>query len=165
MDRNKIKHLLRLGCWGIFRHDFGGIFLGHKMHYMDLTQKYFYMCGSNILAIEDSKEDLTNSIKKSDLESLYPKIIFHPKENDECFVLAIGPVGNGVFGPMSFGFQPEELRYIPKDDYDEFIEKQIITLLWINKRGFLTHVKIPKDIMKLIFNLLKDSSGVNTGFV
>ncbi len=68
MNRSKIKHLLRLGCW-------------NKRLHSDLTLKFFYMCGQKVLTIKDNKDDLMKSIKEVDIKNYYPKIIFYPKSS------------------------------------------------------------------------------------
>ena len=83
--------------------------------------------------------------------------------------MAFGPIGGGnMIGPESYGFQPEELRYI--DDKKFFIKEQIITLLLINEKKLWPSnrekfpYKFPIEFFKFIFYILYDSSELNTGF-
>lgn len=64
--KRKIEHLLKVGVWLESKKQNGGI-----------EWKHFFMCGSNVIAIADRREDLYELINNSDVP-IYPKLVYKP---------------------------------------------------------------------------------------
>lgn len=166
--KRKIEHLLKVGIWLESKKQNGGI-----------EWKYFFMCGSNVIATADSREAFHELINNSDVP-IYPKLVYKPplvsraeyfsaniadskitdskityiRYTEGDFLASVTCIMPNI-GVETYHFSPFELAYVTS----ELCADQMLTLLIIIRRFRL---RIPKDLLIFIYNHLLRTS--NKGF-